>query len=85
MGHSLAEARSDIVQDDIDQVVVSHFNIDIKSIDIIQVFLDSTCLLAITYLVKSPVRLVLVAIVLPNGVLEFFPSIEPMLVIFPLF
>ena len=78
--HGLAEARGDIVQDDIDEMIVSHLGIDIKSIDIIQVFLDSTCLFEITYLVKSPVRLIVVAIVLPNGVLDFSSTIEPMLV-----
>ena len=65
--------------------MVSHLGIDVKSIDIIQVFLDSTCLLEIAYLIKSPVWLVVVAIVLPNGVLDFSSSIEPMLVRLRLF
>ena len=85
MCHGLAEARGDTVQDDIDEVMVSYLGIDIESIDIIQVFLDSTCLLEITYLVKSPVWLVMVAIVFPNGGCDFFPSMEPMLSKFPPF
>ena len=85
MCHGLAEARGATIQDDVDHVVVSHLTIDIKSIDIIQVFLDSTCLFEITYLVKSPVQLIMVAIVLPNGGRDFSPSIEHMLVRFPPF
>ena len=63
--------------------MVSRLGIDIKSINIVQVFLDCTCLLEITYLVKSPVQLVVVAIVLPNGILDVSPSIECMLVRLP--
>ena len=65
--------------------MVSRLSTDIKSIDIVQVFLDRTCLLDITYLGKSPVQLILVAIVLPDGVRDFSPSIEPMLVGYLLF
>ena len=85
MYHGLAEARGDTVQDDIDEVMVSHFGIDIQSIDVIQVFLDSTCLFEITYLIKSPVRLIMVTIVFPNGGRDFSSSIEPMFVRFPPF
>ena len=85
MRYGLAEGRGDTVQDDIDQVMISHLGIDIKSIDIVQVFLDSTCLFEITELVKSPVWLIVVAIVVPNGLLNLFPSIEPMLVGFQIF
>ena len=80
MSRGLAKARGDTLQDDIDQVVFSHLSIDIKSIDIVQIFLDSTCLLEIAYLVKSPVRLIVVTIVLPHGFRYFSPSIEPILV-----
>ena len=73
------------VQYDIDEVMVCHLGVDINSIDIIQVFLDSTCFFEITYLVKSRVWLIMVAIVLPNGGRDFSPSIEPMLVRFPPF
>ena len=66
-------------------MVVCHVGINIKSIDIVQVFLDSTCLLEIADLVKSPVRLIVVAIVLPDGVLDLFPSSMPMSICFPLF
>ena len=45
--HSLAEARDDNVQDNVDKVVVCHFGIDIESMDIIQVSLDNTCFLEI--------------------------------------
>ena len=80
MRHGLAEAMGDTVYVDVDEVVVGHLGIDIKSIDIVQVLLDSTCLLEITYLVKSPVWLIVVTIVLPDGVRDVSPSIEPMLV-----
>ena len=53
--HGLVEARSDIVQDDIDLMVVCYLGIEIESIDIVQVFLHYTCLFEITNLVKSPV------------------------------
>ena len=85
MCHGLAEARGDTIQDDIDEVMLHHLGVDIESIDIIQVFLDSTCLFEITYLVKSPVRLIMVAIVFPNGGCDFSPSIEPTLVRLPPF
>ena len=85
MRYGLAEGRGDTVQDDIDQVMISHLGIDIKSIDIVQVFLDSTCLFEISNLIKSPVWLIVVTIVLPNGFLDFFSSIEPMLIGFLLF
>ena len=75
--------RGDTVQDDIAEVMVSHLGINIESIDIIQVFFYITCLFEITDLVNSPVWLIGVAIVLPNGFLDFFPSIEPILVGFP--
>ena len=88
MCHGLAEAGCDTVQDDIDEVKVNHLGIDIESIDIMQVFLDSICLLEIANLIKSPVRLVVVAIVLPDGVLDLFPSSIPVPVccaLFPFF
>ena len=85
MCHGLAQARSDTIQDDIDEVMVSHLSIDSESINIIQLFLDSTCLFEITYLVKSPVWLIVVTIVHLNGVLDLFTSIELMLVRLPPF
>ena len=85
MCSGLAETKDDTNQDHIDQVVVGHLSIGMKYIDIVQGFLDSSCLLEITNLVKSPVWLVIVTIVLPNGVLDFFLSYEPMLVILPPF
>ena len=42
--HVLVEVSSNTVQNEVDKVVVSHVGIDIESIDIIQVFLDGTCL-----------------------------------------
>ena len=85
MCHGLAEVRGDAVQDDVDKVVICHLGLDIESIDIIQVFLDCICLFEITYFNKSSVRLIVVAIVFPNGILNFFPSIEPILIRFPSF
>ena len=83
MCHGLVEARCNTIQDDVNEVMVNHLGIDIESMDIIQVFLDSTCLSEISDLIESPVQLIVVAIVFPNGVLDFSPSIEPMLVRFP--
>ena len=85
MCHGLAEARGDTVQADIDEVMVGHLGVDIECINIVQVFLDSTCLFEITNLIKGSVRLIVVAIVLPNGVLDFRPNIKPVLVRFPPF
>ena len=85
MCHSLAEARGDTVQDDIDEMMVTHLGIDIESIDIMQVFLDSTCLFEIVDHIKSTVWHVVITMALSNGLLVFFPIIEPMLVGFPLF
>ena len=53
--HSLIQARGDAVQDNVDKVMICHLSIDIISIKIVQVFLESTCLLEITDLVESPV------------------------------
>ena len=83
VSHGLAKASGHTGAGDIDQVLVSHLSIDIKSINIVQILLDSTYLLEVAYLVKSPVRLILVAIVLPNVVRNISPSIEPMFVRFP--
>ena len=66
-------------------MVVGHLGIDIESIDIVQVFLHSSCLLEIADLVKSSVRLIMVTIVFPNGVCDFSPSVKPMLVRLPPF
>ena len=76
----LAEMKDDTNQDHIDHVVVGHLSMNIVSLNIIQVFLDGTCLLEIPDLVKSPVWLIVVKIVFPHNVLDFLPSIEPMLV-----
>ena len=83
--HALAEARSHIVQDDNNKVSVSHLGINSKSINIMQVFRYSTSLFEITDLLKSLVWLVVVTRGFSNGILVYFPSIEPMLVSFPLF
>ena len=58
---------------------------DIQSIYIVQVFLTTTNLLKMTYLVKSHVQLIMVALVLPNSIHDLLPSIKHMLVGFPLF
>ena len=83
--HGLVEARGDTIQDDVDTMMVSQVGIDIKSINIIRVFLYSTCLCMIPDLVKSPVQLIVVAIVIPNGVLNLLSSIKPMVGRFALF
>ena len=80
--HGLAEARGDTISDDIDQVMVSQLGIYIKSINIIPVFLNSTCLFEITDLVNGPVQLIVIAIVLPNGILDIFSIIKPMVLRF---
>ena len=85
MCHSLARANGDTVQVDVDQLMFSYLGIDIKSIAIVQGFLDSTCLFEITDLVKSSGQLIMVTIVFPNSIFDLFSSIVSMLVGFPLF
>ena len=85
MCHGLADTSNNTVQDDVDEVMAGHLGINFDSIDIVQVFLDSTGLFEITYLVKSHVRFIVVAIVFPNGILNLFSSIEPMLIRLPPF
>ena len=85
MCNGQAEARGDTVQDDGDEVIVSHLGIDIESIHIVHIFLHSTCLLEIADPVICRVSLVMVAIVFPNGILNLFSSIELMFVGFPPF
>ena len=83
--HGLAEARGDATQDDVDQLVVSHLSIAIESIEIVQVLLNNTYLVEITDVVKSPIRLVVVSIILPNGILHLLPGVRSLLVRIPLF
>ena len=85
MCHGLAQARSDTVQDDVDLVVVGHLDMHINSIDIAEVYLDRTHLLAITDLVNNPVQLVLATIIFPNSLLDHLPGSMAMSMIFPLF
>ena len=84
MCHGLAEATNDAVQNHVDLMVVCHVGINIKSIDIVQVFLDSTCLLDVTDFIKSPVWRTVVAIVVPDSALNLFPGIIPVSICFPL-
>ena len=63
----------------------SHFGLDSESIDIVLVFLNSTCLLEITDLVNSSLFLVVIAIIFPNCIVDLFISIKPMRNGFPLF
>ena len=63
-------------------MVVCYLDIDIESINIVQVFLDSTCLLEITDLIESPVSLILVAIVLADGVFNLIPGGIPVPICF---
>ena len=85
MCQGLAEARGDAIQDVVGKVMVNHLGIDIDFIDIIQVFLYSTGLFEISYLIKTPVWLTVVPIVLPDSIFNLLPSIEPILVSFPPF
>ena len=82
MCHGLAEARGDAVQDNIDEVIVrnDYLGLDIVSIDIIRVFLDSTSWFEITFLVKSPVQLIIAAIVFSDGGRNLSLSIASILV-----
>lgn len=82
MCHCLAETRDDTIQDDVDDMMVYYLDIDIKSIYIVLVFLNSICLSEITNLVKSPVQFVEVAIVLPNSILDLFLGTIPVPVSF---
>ena len=76
--YSLAEARGDTLQEDVDWVVVSHLGTDIESSNILQVLLDSTGLLDIPNLIKSPVQHIVVAIVHPDGLPDLSASIKHM-------
>ena len=51
--HSLGEVRRNTVQDKVNEVVICYLGIDIESINIVQVFLNSTCLFKITNLIES--------------------------------
>ena len=83
--HSLEESKTDTVQYNVDDVIVSYLGIDIAYIDIVQVFLDSTSFLEITDFVESPVWLIVATIVFPNGILDFLKGSIPVPVSFPLF
>ena len=85
MCDGLCDARGDTIQDDITQVVVSRLGMTILHIDIVQVLLYSTCLFKITNVVESSVWLILVGIIFPNGILDFFSSIVLILVRRPSF
>ena len=78
--HNLLEMRGDSVQDNFNNIIVCHLGIDIESINIIHVFLDSTCLFEIMELVENLLWLVVVTIVFPNSMLHLFPSINSILV-----
>ena len=64
-------------------MVVCHLGLDVVSINIVDVFLHSTCLLEITDLVKSLVWLAMVTMIFPNCFLNLCPSIVSMLITFP--
>ena len=51
--HGLVQERVDTLQDDVVEVVVYHLGIDIESIDIVHLFLVSTCLFKNINVVKS--------------------------------
>ena len=83
--YGLTKMRSDAVQDDIDEVVVCLLGIDIESIDMVQVFLNSNCFFEIADFVKSLVWLAMVAIGFPNSILDLFLGSIPVLFSFPPF
>ena len=53
--HRLVESAGNTVQDDVDDILVSYLGIDIESIYIVLILLDSTCLFEIADLITSPV------------------------------
>ena len=75
--HNLAEARVDTVLDDVYEIVACYLDINIESIDIFEVFVNSTCLFEIANLIMSPVWLIVVVIVLSNGVCDLLPRSLP--------
>ena len=77
--------RRDTVQDDVDEMVVHHLDIDIASIDFMQAFLDSTWLFETSDLLQIIVRLIRVTIVLSDGVANLFPTSIPVSICFPQF
>ena len=81
----LAEACDDTFQGDIDQVIVLHLDIDIESIDIVKVSVNSIFLFEIPDLVKTPVWLVMVVIVFPYSLFDLFPAGIPVSISFPQF
>ena len=83
--HGLVEARGDTIPNDIDSLMVTYRGIDIKSINIVQVFLYSTCLFEITNLIKCPVWLAIVAIVFLYRILNLVSSSISVLCSFPPF
>ena len=76
--YCLAEARVDVIQDDVDEIIVHYLGMDIKSINIIPGLLNGTYLFKITKLIKSPVELIVVVIVFRNSFLNHFPGSIPM-------
>ena len=81
--YSLEEASVDTVQDVFYEIALCHFGINIVSINIVQTFLDSTCVVEITDLVKSPVWLIVVAIILSDSIFDLYLSSIPMAMCFP--
>ena len=85
MNHGQAELSSNTVLADVAKAMVCHLEIDITSIDIVQVFLDSTCLPEIYDSVKSSVQLIVLAIPFPDSILNIFLIIISVPVCIPLF
>ena len=74
-----------MVLDNIYKIMVSNFEMNIQSVDIIQVILDGTCLLKIIDLIKSLLWLYVNVIIFCDRVPQLFPSIISVLVRRPLF
>ena len=68
MCYSLAEVRSNTVQDNIDEIPVGHLGITIESIDVILVCMHNTRSLDIANLLKSPLGFIVVSIKLCDGI-----------------
>ena len=66
-------------------LLIPSLHLKVSSINIVQVYLDSTCLFEIADLVKSPVWLLMVTIVFSHGILDLFLGSIPMSLSLPPF
>ena len=85
MCSSLAGSEVDTILEDVHEVMVYHLGTDIVSMGIIYLFRCSNCFVEIPDLLKSPVELIMIAIVFPVVVLDIFPGIIPVPGSIPIF